>query len=126
MALKKEIELNTGVIVTYWKISYDTVKIVSNKNYTDNNQPLLPELINLGENNNPIMFNQEIEETSPQIRMLLFGYLNEEARRAGKQPLQIREASIDCPASGNFTDERRILLYSMLRQQEFWKDSVDA
>jgi len=72
------------------------------------------------------MIGEMAEEELPKIQILIYGYLDEEARRAEKKPIMAVHTSIDCPTEGDFNSERRLLLYTMLKQQEYWKDAEDC
>lgn len=119
MALKLNKELPNGVTVTYWKVAKDGLTINSSKSYSEQQIPI----------NNPepcmgIML--PMQEENPQIQMIIYGYLDEATRREGHEPIIAMMASIPCPVEGNFADERRPLLYGMLKLQEYWKDALDC
>jgi hypothetical protein len=121
MALLKEIEFkSTGVKVTYWKIAMDSVTLFSSKRYSDQEIPMDME--------EPIGIDMmpPVSAENPKIYMVIFGYLDEASRRAGKKPIMAKNAAIDCPAEGNWSDERRLLLYTMLKLQDYWVGSEDC
>ena len=121
MSLLKEIEFKqTGVKVTYWKIAMDSVTLFSSKRYSEQEIPM-----NMEE---PIGIDMmpPIATENPKIHMIIYGYLDEASRRAGKEPIMAKTAAIDCPAEGNWSDERRLLLYTMLKLQDYWKDAEDC
>jgi len=120
MALQKNVELPTGVVVSYWKIAQDGLMIQSSKRYSEQEIPFDPNNpIDIGMGMIPIVEN-------PKIYIIIYGYLDEAARRAGKEPIMAVNAAIDCPTEGNFSDERRLLLYTMLKLQEYWTGAADV
>lgn len=116
MALKlnKEHE-NTGVMVTYWKVAMDEVNIYSSFSYSDQ-QPPTYSLVGLG----------GIGTTDPKIGVIIYGYLDEDARRSGKEPIEAIQVEIPCPTTGNFADERRPLIYYEIKQLPGWELSEDV
>lgn len=119
MALNLTKEMTNGVQVTYWKIAQDGVIITSQKKYSLQH---IPEY-------NPYMCYDimlPIIDENPQIQVIVFGYLDEAARRAGKEPILAVNASVPCPVEGNFADERRLLLYTELKKQDYFKDGIDC
>ena len=116
MALKlnKEYE-NTGVLVTYWKVAMDEVTIYSSYSYTTQNPPI---------NSTVGLIDITVEE--PKISIIIYGYLDEIARRSGKEPIEALKLQIPCPTTGNFADERRPLLYSSIKLIPGWESASDC
>lgn len=116
MALKLSKEHgNTGVMVTYWKVAMDEVNIYSSKTYTEQ-QPPMYSMVGLPGNG----------ATEPKINIIIYGYLDEVARRAEKEPIEAYLFSVDCPTTGNFSDERRPLLYWSIKQIPGWEGAIDC
>lgn len=120
MALKLKREYkNTNVFVEYWKVAQDSVTIRSSKTYEPITPPVDNNGMGVGVGIDPVV-------ETPLIQIMIYGYLNEEARREDKAPMMSELVSVPCPTTGNFEDERRPLLYYSIKQLEGWEEAADC
>jgi len=115
MGLIKNLEMPTGVIVTYWEMA--AMEITVNFRRT-----LINQIIDF----NMIPIPIGMDEDNKVVNVYLYGYLTKEARDNGKLPLTSDIVSFPLPETINTVEDLRPLFYELIKQNENWSDAVDA